>query len=607
MTARTARCLLSREPLSYCVTYMRPPGCQYPWGNQSVGRCQFDFLWRDDSGVVAGCGSGKFDMHVYISEMTSEELEDAIREYGIPLDLHPQLPPPDLTMDKLPSEFIGIYVEKMEQGDLRIPFSTFFLAVIRRFGVHVSQLISIGVHWVIMFEIRCRSLAFNVTVSLFRVFYKLCKQGYWFSFENKVGDRARNCFKEITSSLRGWKKKFFLIDGRAIPKAMPWRHADSDLRDDFPTNYRERDAARLSDVTVPLCPPPRHLLYMCELTTLFITMDDFLSLPEWTGVVVSRGDPITEEQRPKKRVIKPLEVEVPIPRLYPRRKNLEKSDPKVVAAREKSELKILAKAQAKREGGSLEGVDSSSCYPLHSVIPAAAVDTTNVVEKVDVAIANVVDGAPVFIEPQRRVSVTVRAGKKINDLSIETRLGPSSDHVVHSPLDGNARRGEDTMNLSGVHPSGLTDDGDSGADGSEFRFVPDWGLRDDLRICTYRACKELITHLATPAEGEFLQSLSNVDVVRQAYESLDLCNQNEVDHGELDRARNELLNVSHANVDLSKEFSLLSNTHSSCTDRERALLNQLKELKTEKEIWRCTASEQVEKVKSLEASSDAQG
>nr|GEW09422.1 hypothetical protein [Tanacetum cinerariifolium] len=330
----------------------------------------------------------KFNMNVYVLEMTPKELEDAIREYGIPLDLHPQLPLPYLTMDKLPSE------------------------------VHVSQLIPMGVHRVIMFEIRCRSLV--------------------------VEGHSRKCFKEITSSLRGWKKKFFLIDRRAIPKAMPWRHANSDLRDDFPTNYQERDAARLSAVTVPLRPPLWHLLYMCGMTTLC--------------------------QHPKLSY----------------------------------NIKMLR--------------------------------------------ASVMSCARDFI------FIRVDWGR--------------------------------------VHPSGSTDGGDSEADGSEFKFVPDWGLWDDLQIFTYRACKEPIIHLATHAEGEFLRSMSNVDVVHRAYVSLgryvlsqgellkrheslyhdyvDLCNRNEVDCGELDRARNELLN----GVSIIKSVERTGN---------------------KKKIWRCTTSEQVEK------------
>ncbi|GJS79361.1 hypothetical protein Tco_0729242 [Tanacetum coccineum] len=46
------------------------------------------------------------------------------------------------------------------------------------------------------------------------------------------------------------------------------------------------------------------------------------------------------------------------------------------------------------------------------------------------------------------------------------------------------------------------------------------GLRNDLRVCSYRACKVLVSHLATPVEDEFLSGLSNIEVVRPAYQSL---------------------------------------------------------------------------------------
>nr|GEX56993.1 transposase (putative), gypsy type [Tanacetum cinerariifolium] len=220
-----------------------------------------------------------------------------------------------MTIDKLPSRYIGLYVEQLEQGGLRVPFSSFFLVVIKHFGVHVSQLVPIGVSRVILFEIRCLSLDVRLTVSLFRVFYKLCKQGHWFSFENKTERGTRRCFKEVTTSLKGWKRNFFLIDHRAIPDAMPWRHGDTDLRNDFPSNFNQDDVERLSEFLVPLRPPPRHFLYVCGLTTAcrhpglsysikdqdknVISMDTFLKLPTWTGTIVSKGDPIPEDQRPK--------------------------------------------------------------------------------------------------------------------------------------------------------------------------------------------------------------------------------------------------------------------------------------------------------------------
>ncbi|GKA09086.1 hypothetical protein Tco_0688417 [Tanacetum coccineum] len=155
----------------------------------------------------------KFDMHIHTSTLTTKELKQVIKEYCILTDLRPRLPSLDLTIDKLSLNVIGIY------------------------------LMPIDVNRVIMFE------------------------GHWFSFENKTGGRSKKCFKEITSSLKGWKKKFFLIDQRAIPDAMPWRHIDTDVHDDFSVNYNEGDADRLAEHIILLRKPPQRLLYMRGLTT----------------------------------------------------------------------------------------------------------------------------------------------------------------------------------------------------------------------------------------------------------------------------------------------------------------------------------------------------
>ncbi|GJW48257.1 hypothetical protein Tco_0079903 [Tanacetum coccineum] len=162
----------------------------------------------------------------------------------------------------------------------------------------------------------------------------------------------------------GLEKKFFLLDRQAIPNAMPWRHGDTDLYDDLLANYNEDDVSRLSEVLVPLRPPPRHLLYMCGLTTAcqnpellynikdqdknVINMDTFLKLPSWTGTVVSQGDLIPKDQWPKPRVTPPLPAGIKIPDLTPFQKNLEKPNSKIAAARERKEKQSLAKAEAKR-------------------------------------------------------------------------------------------------------------------------------------------------------------------------------------------------------------------------------------------------------------------
>ncbi|GJW79436.1 hypothetical protein Tco_0143411 [Tanacetum coccineum] len=51
-----------------------------------------------------------FDMHVYTSVLTSDEIKSLVAEYAIPLDLHPCVPPSSLTMNKLPTDKIGSLV-----------------------------------------------------------------------------------------------------------------------------------------------------------------------------------------------------------------------------------------------------------------------------------------------------------------------------------------------------------------------------------------------------------------------------------------------------------------------------------------------------------------
>ncbi|GJT53185.1 hypothetical protein Tco_0988239 [Tanacetum coccineum] len=52
----------------------------------------------------------KFDMHVYTSVLTSDDVKSLVAEYAIPLDLHPCVPPSGLTMNRLPLDKIGSLV-----------------------------------------------------------------------------------------------------------------------------------------------------------------------------------------------------------------------------------------------------------------------------------------------------------------------------------------------------------------------------------------------------------------------------------------------------------------------------------------------------------------
>ncbi|GJS75917.1 hypothetical protein Tco_0725798 [Tanacetum coccineum] len=373
-----------------------------------------------------------------------------------------------------------------------------------------------GVNRETLFEIYCMSIDIRPTISLFRVFYKLCKQGHWFSFENKTGRGMRKCFKEVTTSLKGWKKNFFLIDRRAIPDAMPWRHGDTDLHDYFPSNFNQDDVDRLSEFLVPLRPPPRHLLYVCGLTTAcrhpelpyhikdqdrnVINMDTFLKLPTWTGTIVSKGDPIPEGQRPNPRVSPPLPEGSKIPELTVFQKSVEKPNAKIAVAREKKKNRALLGLRL-------------------NVLPATIIA------------AEVVKGGP-YVE------------KEVVDLSAQSH---QSSHLGH----------EDEL----VHN----------------RYVPNWELRNDLRVCTYRACRESVSHVATPAEDNLDAELT-----------------------ELEHLRAGLRKANQDNEKLTKKFTLLDNAHLECSSQEKEFLDMVKELERERDEWRATTSGQVEKIRLLE-------
>ncbi|GJY94555.1 hypothetical protein Tco_0510916 [Tanacetum coccineum] len=255
------------------------------------------------------------------STLTTKELQEAVIEYCIPADLHPCLPPPTLTMDKLSSKYIG--------------------------------------------------------------------------------GSSKKCFKEVTSSLKGWKKKFFLIDRRAISKAMPCRHTDTDVRDDL--------------------------------------KEEVYSLPMWFETVVSKGDPIPNDQHPANRTTPPLAVRQLIPEKTAAQRSIEKPNTKIggsAAPRKKRSYKTKdAPASNSKETASVTPIRQANPKPLYET-------TTSQPKGTD---GNATSGSqPLNIE------------KEVVDLSENTRtLTPSINtdvslhrYAVSSLLDTAYRLSEQYLEIS---------------------------------------------------------------------------------------------------------------------------------------------------------------
>ncbi|GKA34901.1 hypothetical protein Tco_0721330 [Tanacetum coccineum] len=167
---------------------------------------------------------------------------------------------PDLSFDKSASlkRLFGLAIDEIS------------IVAVSKLILHFSQLGPLGLNKVITFEVLCRSLQIEPTVTLFRVFHTLYKQGDWFSFTKR---RAPSpvCIDDNRSCMKHWKSGFFLIDRRAIPNAMVWRHPHLTIDDPRPatSSFNMADVHRLSAHVIKLRDMPKGVLVLSGLSRVW--------------------------------------------------------------------------------------------------------------------------------------------------------------------------------------------------------------------------------------------------------------------------------------------------------------------------------------------------
>ncbi|GJV44053.1 hypothetical protein Tco_1428589 [Tanacetum coccineum] len=335
---------------------------------------------RVDMGSQAeASSSSKRDMGSYISTMKPSDVKALTRKYKIPRDLHPVAVSSEWTMDRLTDEYIGLYEQYFEFAGLRVPFSTFLLAVIRHFHVHISQLVPLGLTRLTLFELYCQSLNIVPSVTLFWVFYKLSKQGDWFSFEKRAGKDFRGkILNETFSCMKKWKGRFFFIDRRAIPDAMCWRHHDSDISDPAPKDgFDEADVIALTHQSIDIRGIPSGLLFSAGLAITWefpkfrplfkdpeghvVTMSEYLRLPFLSGMTIEAGEALTEQNVIPQHTTTPLSADEQVPEKTDSQQRVEASYPKIVATRiRKANAATIRKADKNRESEGAGGSEGSS-------------------------------------------------------------------------------------------------------------------------------------------------------------------------------------------------------------------------------------------------------
>ncbi|GJW87449.1 hypothetical protein Tco_0162789 [Tanacetum coccineum] len=255
----------------------------------------------------------------------------------------------------------------------RVPFSTLLLAVLGPFScAHSLSELPIWLTRLTLFELYCRSLHIVLSVNLFRVFYKIGKQGDWFTFEKRVGPGSGGkILNETFSGLKGWKKRFFFLDRRAIPQAMAWRHHDSDIHDPLPTDgFHASDVVTLTNQSIDIRPVPSGLLFHAGLATTWefsgflpifkdtegnvVTMSEYLRFPFLDGATIEQGDALSARDVITQRTTSPLPVNQSLPEKTARLKEVEIPDPKIVAIRERK-ARAAAKKRAERKKDAVVG------------------------------------------------------------------------------------------------------------------------------------------------------------------------------------------------------------------------------------------------------------
>ncbi|GJT91876.1 hypothetical protein Tco_1080721 [Tanacetum coccineum] len=105
------------------------------------------------------------------SIMTREMVESFCNSYYIPDEVHPTAPGRDVTITQFPEGKVGVYTRLFDYCGYRIPLTKFFIAVLKHFRIHISQLSPFGAARISHFEVLTRVLDLAPTVAVFRIPY----------------------------------------------------------------------------------------------------------------------------------------------------------------------------------------------------------------------------------------------------------------------------------------------------------------------------------------------------------------------------------------------------------------------------------------------------
>ncbi|GJV24098.1 hypothetical protein Tco_1376793 [Tanacetum coccineum] len=154
------------------------------------------------------------------SIMTQEMVDSFCESFYISAEVHPTALGRDKTIAQFPAGKVGVYTRIFDVCGYRIPFTKFFMAVLKYFRVHISQLSPFGAARVSHFKVLTRVLDLSPSVTVFRAFYTRMYSDELFSFA-KRSTSAPSCFPKPPDSIKNWADHFFWVDSCVFPISVP--------------------------------------------------------------------------------------------------------------------------------------------------------------------------------------------------------------------------------------------------------------------------------------------------------------------------------------------------------------------------------------------------
>ncbi|GJX84770.1 hypothetical protein Tco_0335544 [Tanacetum coccineum] len=105
-------------------------------------------------------------------------------------------------------------------GDTSIPLTKIFVAVLKYFRIHISQLSPFGAARISHFEVLTRVLDLGPSVAVFYAFYTRIYSDGLFSFAKRFLS-APSCLSKPPDSIKNWADHFFWVDSKVFPISVP--------------------------------------------------------------------------------------------------------------------------------------------------------------------------------------------------------------------------------------------------------------------------------------------------------------------------------------------------------------------------------------------------